>query len=449
MITKIPSHDGHWFGPRWFALLLVALLLVSCNNDSGTPDDRHFANDPADEQPIATETPSSTPLPTPTRDTSPKASPASILKTRGAPKTIYLLSADGITALTTGEADASETSWGPSTGKYFAAMDDAPDGSRVAAIELPLEAGSGTADLVVFDAAGGVSFTAADVLDLAAVDATPVSDGTSGAPVSTPGVFVSWSPLGNQILIGAADGQLHSVSLAGGEAVTFTSDTPLSGLQMARWSPHGSIIGALVRDNAGNGHLLSLTADGSTLTSEELVRADSRPNANSIELFQWSADGSSVLYVATRRENRQPSSGQLFRMDLKSGATLLVATAGRAGPSGIIASIDLSPDGRSIAYVIAVRDGDRQTFHSLVIKSLRDDRSYDVPVTSNAVPGVWWVSQGLVWDQTMAGDPRFVLVRPNGDVVEIAPAEPGATPAGGTPVTDATPGSVATPEAAG
>lgn len=433
--VNVSSKVGRFRLSSWLVACVVALLLASCSNDSSTPDDRRFANDPADEETQATQTPTGTAVPTVAQDTTPIASPASILKTRGSPETIYQLDEDGITSVTVADGTTTETTWAPGDGQRFAAIDDAPDGSRVAALVLPANNSEGGANLVVFDSVGAVSLSITGILNLSSMFATPISDGTGGAMTQRPEVFVSWSPLNDQILVGSSDGQLRSVPTDGGEPIAYEPDVSLSGLEVAKWSPDGSVIGALVRDEAGLGRVLALSVDGASLASEVLIDSEDTENANSIEQFAWSADGSSILYVTASRENRDPVGGQLFNLDLDSGSSTLVATAGRGGPSAAIASFAPSPDGRLVAYVIAVRDGDRWIFHSLIVKSLRDGSSYDVPVGGiNDIPDTWWVSEGLVWDRATSQDAAFVLVRPDGNEQELVP-----TATEGTAVTAATP----------
>jgi WD40 repeat protein len=419
--------------------LLAILTIVACDNDSSTPEDRRFATDPTEEGIVATEAPTQPPQPT-AEAPRPTASPAAILKTRGAPDTIYSLRDDTITAVTVVDEQTTIASWAPPENQEFAAIDDAPDGSQVAALVTTAD---NTAILVIYDSAGSTVVTVENILDLSGLSATPVSDGTGGALQTEMQLSISWSPLGDQILVSASDGQLRSVAASGGEPVSYEPDASLNGLESAKWSPEGNVIGALVRDASGIGKVYSLAIDGARLKVSELVTAESIPNANSIELFAWNVDGSSIFYVAANRQGNEAVGGQLFNRNLGDDSAALVATSGRGGPSGSIQSFVQSPDGRSVAVVIAVRDGRNWTFHSLLVKSLRSGTTYDVPVSGvNDVPGVWWVSDGLVWD--IAGDPDdfFVLSKPDGSEIELTPGG-----AQGTPEIDATP--EASPAAAG
>jgi hypothetical protein len=449
MLRSVKTAGWQFLPGRMLAVAMIVLMLAACSNDSGTPDDRRFANDPAETQEAPTATIAASPSATVATTSQPVASPATVLKTRGAPSTFYLLVDGQLVATTVGGAETTQRTWKPADGAHFAAIDAAPDGSRVAAIEVP-DDGAGSVDLVVFDQKGEAIFQASRVIDLATALATPISDGTSGAAAPELQVFVSWPASGNRVLVGSVDGQLRSIPLDGSDPVRFEPESLLVGLQWAQWSPNGSQIAALVRDTSGNGRIVSLKTDGATLTSKDLVASDSRADANSIEQVDWAADGASVFYVATNRDQQQPDGGQLYQQDLATGRVVLLATAGRAGPSGLIAGIDVSPDGRSIAYVVAVRDGSDQRFHSLIVKSLKNGLSYDVPVSMSAVPGVAWVPSGLVCDVTTRDGVQLILAEPDGAVSRLQPEVVGATPvAEGTPEVQATPVEGATPEAAG
>jgi WD40 repeat protein len=417
---------------RWLIALLAILTVVACDNDSSTPEDRRFATDPTEEGVVATEAPTETPAPPTAEAAKPTASPAAILKSRGAPDTIYSLRDDTITAVTVVDGQTGITAWDAPEDQGFAAIDDAPDGSQLAALVTTAD---NTANLVIYDSAGSAVATVENILDLSGLSATPVSDGTGGALQAEMQLSISWSPLGDQILVSASDGQLRSVAASGGEPVSYEPDASLNGLESAKWSPEGNVIGALVRDASGIGKVYSLAVDGAKLKVSELVSAESIPNANSIELFAWSVDGSSIFYVAANRQGNEAVGGQLFNRSLGDDSATLVTTSGRGGPSGSIQSFVPSPDGRSVAVVIAVRDGRTWTFHSLLVKSLRSETTYDVPVSGvNEVPGVWWVSDGLVWN--IAADPEdiFVLSKPDGSETELIPGD-----AQGTPKDDATP----------
>jgi len=438
---------------RLSLVFMFVLVLAACGNDSGTPEDRQFANDPAETQEVPTATIAATPA-TQAPTSAVVVTPASILKTRGAPSTFYSLVDRQIVATTVHGSDATQAVWSAATGHHFAALDAAPDGSRVAAIQVP-DGGSGTVDLVVYDAEGFVLFTSTGVIDLGTALATPISDGTGGAIRPELQVFVSWPASGNRLLVGSADGQLHSVPLDGSDGIRFQEEGDLAGLQRAQWSPNGSVIAAQIRDTQGHGRIVSLHINENTLVVEDLVPADARANLNSIEQFAWAADGASIFYVATQRDDQQTEGGQLYEQDLETGRTVLVATAGRAGPSGLIANFGISPDGRSIAYVVAVRDGSDQRFHSLIVKSLKNGVNYDVPVSMRAVPGISWVPGGLVCAIDGDSGSQLILAEPNGDVVPLNPAVnatpvSGATPApGATPESGATPDDVASPVDAG
>jgi hypothetical protein len=94
-----------------------------------------------------------------------------------------------------------------------------------------------------------------------------------------------------------------------------------------------------------------------------------------------------------------------------------------------------------VAYVIAIRDAEAWSFHSLWVRSFKQPLSYQVPVDSvAAVTRLWWVGRGLAWDQTLTAgstspseivfintkdEPTVLLVK----TPEASGATPAATPA--------------------
>lgn len=415
------------------AVTCATVVLTACSNGSTTPDDRRFANDPTVEQTQSPESPVvEVTEEAEATEVGPIASPSSVLRSRGAPDTLYSLSDNVITSVAIGVESTSITDWSAEGGVEIAAIDDAPDGSRVAAMLIP---DAGDASLVIYDAAGAEQTRFDNLIEMDTMRATPVSDGTGGVAGSSIHLTVAWASLGDQILVSSSDGQLVSVPTGGGEPVVFTVSTPLDGLQDARWSPDGSRIGAFLRNSDGLGRIEVLTPDGSSLSRTESVGRENLPVGFSVEQFSWSVDGSSLFYVVADRTDGNPLGGQLYELILAENSPILIATSGRGGPSGTIESFVLSPDGRSIAIVIAVIDVDTVTFHSLLVKSLRNGSTYDVPIGSqSSVPEVWWAADGLVWNRDTAEGSEFTIEMP-GDIRE--PLTNGARP--GTPVPQATP----------
>ncbi|MEJ7837864.1 MAG: hypothetical protein WKF81_03565 [Thermomicrobiales bacterium] len=362
----------------------------------------------------------------------PIASPSSVLRSRGAPDSLYSLTDNVITSVVIAEHQTSITEWSAQSGVEIAAIDGAPDGSRVAAILIP---DVGDASMVIYDAAGAEQTRFDNLIAMDTLRATPVSDGTGGVTGASVHVTVAWASLGDQILVSSSDGQLVSVPSDGGDPIVYTPSSPLDGLQDARWSPDGSRIGAFLRNAAGLGRIEVLTPDGATVSRSESVGRENLPVGFSVEQFNWSVDGSSLFYVVADRTEGNPLGGQLYELILAKNSPILIATSGRGGPSGTIESFVLSPDGRSIAIVIAVIDADTVTFHSLLVKSLRNGSTYDVLIGSqSSVPEIWWAADGLVWNRDTADGSEFTIEMP-GDIRE--PLINGARQ--GTPVPQATP----------
>lgn len=411
----------------------VVIVLAGCSNDSSTPEDRRFANDPTVEQTGSSETPTAPSAPTSESEpTGPIASPSSILRSRGAPDIVYLLHDNTITSVSIETRQSTIASWSATDSQSIVTIDDAPDGSQVAALVVPAEGG---ASVVIYDAAGTVVTQIDDLIDLTAMRATPVSDGTGGVQTPNFSFTLGWSSLGDQILLGSSDGQLLTIPVAGGDPIRYDDVASRVGMQNARWSPDGRSIGALIRDASDVGRIVVLTPEGSTLSATEVVGRENLPVGFSVEQFSWNVDGTSLFYVVADRTEGEALGGQLFELLLEQNMPVLITTSGRGGPSGTIASFTPSPDGRSIAVVIAISDDQSFDFHSLIVKSLRNGSTYDVPIGSlNAVPTIWWASDGLLWEQPTDAGPMFTLSQQD---ERQEPLNGG--PREGTPVPQATP----------
>ena len=191
---------------KWVALVVTVLLLASCSNGSDEPEDRKFANDPTVEQSptVQDATPSVEPEAT-SEDVEPAESPSAILSSPGAPNTFYELDENTITSVSVRDGQTAINEWHAENDREIAGIASSPEGSQVAGIFVPSE---GNAELVTYDADGNVILKVSDILDLTEMRATPVSDGTGGPIESEFYISISWSPRGDQILLGSSAEQL-------------------------------------------------------------------------------------------------------------------------------------------------------------------------------------------------------------------------------------------------
>jgi dipeptidyl aminopeptidase/acylaminoacyl peptidase len=362
-------------------------VLVACGSEA--QDDRRFANEPVTEQPpTATSEPASPVAPTAT--SAPLASPETLLATRGAPDTLYTVANTDLVALTL-------TADGPETkhitlpdGRPLLAFDASPNGDRVAVLVGPGEEADGVV-LLLFDRAGKPVGEARTVL---ATAATPQAGAAPDA------YNVTWSPQGNAMLV-AGPSVLVNVPVSG-EPQSIPVDGIAGRILAAAWSPQGTQIAVVVAHDDASQEVLLLGSDG-RISDAPAPRAEP---GKSIEHLHWLADGSGLVYVRANLANGVPFGGQLFTYRLRDAEATLVATSGQGGPSATITTIAPSPDGRSVAYVISIRDGDHWAFHSLWVRSFKQPLSYQVPVDAvAAAPELWWVDRGLAWEQVVTEDP--------------------------------------------
>jgi len=378
------------FGYRLRCLSLVlacCIVLVACGTDA--QDDRRFANEPVTEQPPTATTEPASPV-APTATSAPLASPETLLATRGAPDTLYTVANNDLVALTL-------TADGPDTqpvnlpnGRPLLAFDASPNGDRVAVLVGPGGEASGVS-LLLFDRAGKPVGEARTVV---ASSATPQAENAEDA------YSVTWSPQGNAMLV-AGPSVLVNVPVSG-DPQPIPSDGIAGRILSAAWSPQGTQIAVVVAHDDTSQEVLLLGSDG-RMSDAPAPRVEP---GKSIEHLRWLADGSGFAYVRANLANGVPFGGQLFTYRLRDAAPTLVATSGQGGPSATITTVAPSPDGRSVAYVISIRDGDHWAFHSLWVRSFKKPLSYQVPVDAVAgVPKLWWVDRGLAWEQVMTEDP--------------------------------------------
>jgi hypothetical protein len=415
-------------------LLALAIVLVACGAEEA--DNRRFANDPVTER-AATATPAPTEPGEPTATALPLASPETLLNTRGAPDTLYTVANDDLVALTIGPDGPVEQAIDLPDDRPLLGYDASPNGDRVAVLVGPNnEQGSGIS-LLFFDRAGELVGNAGAVLE--AVDsATPVAGAQQERHT------VAWSPQGDAVLVTGARSLVNVPLSAAPESLSL--DGVGGTIQRAVWSPQGAQIAIHVAHDNGSQEVLLVSREGD-ITEVPALNVEA---GSGIEQLEWLPDGSGLIYLRVQLRGDVPLAGQIFTYGLSDQAPTLVATSGQGGPSATITTFAASSDGRSVAYVIAIRDADAWSFHSLWVRSFKQPLSYQAPVGSVAgVTRLWWVDRGLAWDQTLTEDGSspseivFVSMENEPAVLLVkTPEASGATPAA-TPA--ASPG--ATPEA--
>jgi len=427
-----------------------ALVIVACGSTSSTTGDenRQFANE------ASTRTPDTELTVTPTtvldvdatpeiRTPSPGASPETLLHARGAPDTLYIEIDGHLVSVTSHGGKAVALPIELPAELRLIDSDASPAGDRVAVL---LEDAHGAASLGFFGQDGALQAGPFDVLREDA--ATPVTD----AP--KPGqYFVDWSPQGLDVLVsdGAAleavrdSGAVERVALDGFDGV----------LVAAERSPQGSRIA--LQFQAEDGGQRVYVRDVTTGKTRDL-RPLSVSAGEGLDHLQWLPNGSGLIYVHGSLDRGVLMHGQVWVYRLGQERADPVATAGQGGPAATITDVVVSPDGRSVAYVISLLDGTKWSFHSMWVRSLDGNLIYRVPVVPRGVVGyVQWVSGGLSWEQRREssapgqllviganGLPNVVLDMARSPFAATPEASPEASPVG-TPQATPIASPVATP----
>ncbi|MDQ3657510.1 MAG: hypothetical protein M3457_20840 [Chloroflexota bacterium] len=425
---------------RIVTVLVVAGLLVACADDSTTTDDRRFANEPSTEVPSEATSPAQTPVasaPTPL----PQASPESLLDAQDAPRFIFILLDDSIDVIDAAGSEPPRRIIAPDS-RRFVAISRSPVEDRVAALTMPVaETADGRAEVVIYDRQGQILNGWSDLPSATGGIATPRPDADT---VPTPAPSISWGPDVNRILVAMGGSELVSIDIDG-EASVLTVPSPVQRVAHAAWSPQDDQVALLTPNADGSGAIwvFSPYVDGVSMRQVAPPNADAS-NLGSVTQFAWLPDGSGLAYILAEDSG---AGGQLYTINLKLGIKLLVATPGRGGPAAVIVDFALSPDGKAIAYTIAIPDGDRWQFHSLWVRSVQARAVYNVPAGNpERIERLWWAGSGIAWQQQAGGTLEIVAQMAGENPVTVFTADPGGEGlAGATPVA-ATP-AAATPMA--
>jgi hypothetical protein len=432
------------------ALAGASLILVACGNgsDDGVPEERQFANDPAptreatgEPTEIIAETPADAPA------TEVAATPTDLLRTRGAPSTLYTLSEGRLLALLPGDDGVEQSPIPVPEGELVVGIASSPTGDRVGVVTSQPDDGSLAVSFYRED--GDVIH---DTIRLAP-DGTPVASPVPspiatpvGTPAATPAgdvtdtpVWVSWVPQGNGVLV-VHDNKLFDVDIdRGAQAI------PTAGIRgtllMAEASPTGGQILVQATDAGGAQRVYLIQRDTGDVNELFAMRAE--PGMGLSEVT-WLPAGDGLLFVEGELAGGAVMRGQLFSYLFRDDAPRLVATSGQGGPSATIRNLAVAPDGGSVAYEVSIFDVDHWSMHSMWVRSLRPDQAVlQVPVDpGHMVTALAWSQEGLVWRFTaLYGEEGEYLgvLGPDGEMRDRERISlPDATPAA-SPVTDATP----------
>ncbi len=442
-----PITSPLWRRWRMLSMVVVAVVLTACADDPDTTEDRRFANEPSTEvAPTATtaaDTPVATPLPA-----LPEPSPEALLNVTGAPAIVYTLVNGSIEVVDTSGIEPARRIVTPED-STIVAIASSTAGDRVAALvtQSGESAGSRT-DVVTYDSNGLMVDRWTDVPMGKESLATPEPESEVTA---RPAPSMSWEPAGNRILIVTGGSELVSIDVAG-DASVIPVPPPVRHIEYAAWSPDGNQVALLARNEQESGAIwvFSPYVDGVSMRQVAPPNADAA-DLGSVTRFTWLPDGSGLAYILAEGSGAGVEGGQLYTINLKLGIKLLIATPGRGGPNAEILDFALSPDGRAIAYVVAVPDGERWQFHSLWVRSVQSRGIYNVPVGNpDRIDRLWWALPGLAWQQlsdeqvdilvASAGLRPEIVFTLDGDGEGTPEATPivatplGATSAGATPI---------------
>lgn len=421
-----------------------SLLLVACGETADNEEDRRFANDPSQDDGTTREVGETT-VPEATPTVNPLPSPETLLRSRGAPSTVYAILNGAIQSIQLSDSGTTAGAIRAPEGERFVAIDSSPSGDRVAAVTTSSDTGTQAPiiNLLVFNSAGAELESWTEVITLDSAVSTPAS--------ATPGMddidlMVDWGAQGNRIVVANPDGRMVNVTL-GGDATAIATPSGITAVRDVEWSPRGDRIAVLGvgEDNVARIGLIDPAASAPEFLP--VAPIDEGGEQEQVRSFSWLPDGSGLVYLSGTGDT---VGGQLFSIELETMTQRLVATAGRGGPSATIIDFSVSPDGKAVAYTIVLPDGGTLRFNSLWVRSLRDQRALAMPVGNVIeVNALWWVDKGLLWGQAVSrGDgiqESFIRLSPGGDPTAIlaiavgtrtSPADgtPGATPEPATPV---------------
>ncbi len=422
------------FGPV-AALLLVLGLVTSCAEEEAGPV---FANQtpPTSTLPTPFPSPTAASAATATAGASPVAE-RDVLLARGAPSRFYFRVGRELWTMADG-GDVRRV-LAPAPDEEIRATAASPSGDRVAAILTVQAAGGERASVVVVDAEGR------EVQRIPAIEAAL---GPS-RPRSARANSLDWAPQGGRLLVTFSPGGLVALPAEGrDDPIVLVGEEATTSPAAGAWAPTGEAIAFL--DPAGG------AAPTGLLTAT--IAPDTAPPAavwspapgRSVTGFAWTADGRALLVAEGTASGSPAGVGNLWLI-FRVGDRRLVASGGVAGPVAAIVDLAPSPNGRAVAYTVAVPEESGARFHSLWVRDLTTDHGdFEILVPSGqSVTELWWTSAGLVFrvvptpDVAGGDSTSFALYLANGGGAPIrifdgtaqTGGTPGASPAGpaGTP----------------
>lgn len=249
--------------------------------------------------------------------------------------------------------------------------------------------------------------------------------------------MVSWSPDGETVVVTEA-GSRVVILRVDGERLSVEEDITIdaaSGRLVGAWmSPRGDRVMVMLADAQGSQSIATISLTGSDRRPHVVWPGTDERRAHSVREAAWLPDGSGILFT---RADHSSNSGNLYEVSLSDLVPRVVATAGRAGPSGRVGSFVVSPDGKSVAYTLETPsdDGDAWAFHSLWVRALRGGAATEVPTgNTSQISAPLWTRNGLLWEER-----RSLVVARSGIESEVIAARDGDGKSWSTMTGDATP----------
>ena len=366
---------------------------------------------------------------------------AELVLPRGAPDRIFFLAGPELWTVAAGGTEP-ERVFSPTGGESIENTTSSPAGDRVAILVKDSEA---VRTLRVLSAIGEEQIT----LDLPSIvtSATPVADDAGATPtLATPVAAdrdvlpsLDWSPQGDRVLVGDGQGGLIAIDIdesAPNPVAVVNGDDGTA--ESAVWSPTGEQVAYLSAE--GDRH--SLFVAGVTTSGGAPRRLAEAGAGRTVFDFTWLPDGRSLLFTEGDPTSARSTNADLWQIAAEGGDRQLVASAGSAAPVADIDRFAPSPDGRAVAYTVVVPGENAPWFHSLWVRDLAAGQATPISIPTGAmVTDLWWTSQGLVFrtgpdrGSEGSGEGTFELYEVGPDAIPrpilratIDAATPGATP---------------------
>jgi dipeptidyl aminopeptidase/acylaminoacyl peptidase len=242
-----------------------------------------------------------------------------------------------------------------------------------------------------------------------------------------------WSPDARSLaFLSDRDGQpqIYLLPMNGGEAVRLT--TGKANIQSFEWSPDGNRIAFLARDGRAEAEE---RREREKDDARVVDRDDKRPrlwllDVNSknvhevirepwcVSEVKWLPQGDRLLVVATDRPAADQYTNRIFLVSPDDGVMTFVA-----GPRGPFFLLNVSPDGRTIAYVAARADGPSP--HDLYLQTIgASAHNLTGAALDRPVLGVQWQSSGQLLILAAAGFKSGFHVAGKGAAVRPEPPLP-------------------------